>query len=50
MGQVEINVDQRFRAGSLSIAFRGRVGSGSSSDIALDDLCIANGPCGEGNS
>ena len=49
-GQVEVNVDSRYSAGSLSIRFRGSIGVGSASDIALDDICVANGECGKSYS
>ena len=47
LGQVELNVNSTYRAGSLRIRFEGRVGRTSSSDIALDDICFASGPCGK---
>ena len=46
LGRVELNVNSAYRAGSLKIRFEGEVGRTSSSDIALDDICFANGPCG----
>ena len=47
MARIEVDVDSRYSAGSLRIQFKGTIGSTSSSDIALDDICIANGPCGK---
>ena len=47
MARIEIDVDSRYSSGSLRIQFNGTIGSTSSSDIALDDICIANGPCGK---
>ena len=42
-----IDMEPRFDGGSLRITFQASLGTTSSSDIALDDICIAPGPCGK---
>ena len=47
MARENIDVESQYIGGSLKIKFKGTIGRRSSSDIALDDICIANGPCGK---
>lgn len=46
MGRAEIDQDRSFIGGSINMKFIGIRGSTFRSDIAIDDFCTAEGPCG----
>ena len=47
MARLEIRNSMNIAGVSMKIRFTGKIGKTSKSDIALDDICIAAGPCGE---
>ena len=46
MAKVEIKQQRRLQGGSMQVSFQGVRGKSYLSDIAIDDICIAEGPCG----
>ena len=45
--KVEIDQDPEFYGGSLKISFHGIRGVTFLSDLAIDDICTSEGPCGK---
>ena len=45
--RVEIDQEPEYFGGFMQISFQAIRGSSFQSDIAIDDICIAEGPCGK---
>ena len=47
MARIDIRNRINIAGVSMKVRFTGKIGKTLKSDIALDDICIAAGPCGE---